>query len=149
MHSSAVSDSHLSCHAHAMLRPCHSSQGRHIACPSRDGLCATCPRSSSSGYHAEFQEDFYQKHTNLRCRWPVWNKTTFVMDEGKSGSSTLQKRRSDKTVGLAVRIFLATMRTFTKDTALSEQGRGAARHVWINGTAWARHGHGMLCVNRP
>ena len=36
------------------------------------------------------------------------------------------------------------MRTFTKDTALSEQGRGAARLVWINarhgrGTAWARH----------
>ena len=47
-------------------------------------------------------------------------------------------------VGLAVRIFPATMRTFTKDTALSEQGRGAAWHVWINarhgrGTAWARH----------
>jgi hypothetical protein len=34
------------------------------------------------------------------------------------------------TVGLAVRIFPATMRTFTKDTALSEHGRG---------TAWARH----------
>ena len=36
------------------------------------------------------------------------------------------------------------MRTFTKDTALSEQGRGAAWHVWIKarhgrGTAWARH----------
>jgi predicted nuclease with RNAse H fold len=33
------------------------------------------------------------------------------------------------TVGLAVRIFPATMRTFTKDTALSEHGRGAAWHV--------------------
>jgi hypothetical protein len=32
----------------------------------------------------------YQKHTNLRCRWPVWNQTTFVMEEEKSGSSTLQ-----------------------------------------------------------
>ena len=70
--------------------------------------------------------------------------------------------------GLAVRIFPATMRTLTKDTALSEQGRGAAWHVWINarhgrGIAWARHGmcelthgmagglhgRGMLCVNRP
>ena len=49
------------------------------------------------------------------------------------------------TVGLAVRIFTATMRTFAKDTALSEQGRGAAWHVWIN----ARHRRGMLCVNRP
>ena len=49
------------------------------------------------------------------------------------------------TVGLAVRIFPATMRTFTKDTELSEQGRGAAWNVWING--W--HGRGMLCLNRP
>jgi hypothetical protein len=24
----------------------------------------TCPRSSSSGYHAELHEDRYQKHTN-------------------------------------------------------------------------------------
>ena len=46
------------------------------------------------------------------------------------------------------------MRTFTKGTALSEHGRDAAWHVWINvrhgsGKARARHGHGMLCVNRP
>jgi hypothetical protein len=56
--------------------------------------------------------------------------------------------------GTAVRIFPATMRTFTKDTALSEQGTGAAWHVLINerhgrGTAWEQHGRGMLCVNRP
>ena len=44
----------------------------------------------------------------------------------KSGSSTLQKRRS---VGLAVRIFPATTRPLTKDTAMSEQGRSAAWHV--------------------
>ena len=53
------------------------------------------------------------------------------------------------TVGLAVRIFPATTRTLTKDTALSEYGRGmawalhglcelTARHG--RGTAWARHG---------
>jgi hypothetical protein len=62
-------------------------------------------------------------------------------------------------VGLAVRIFPATTRTLTKDTALSEQGRGATWHVWINAQhgmcelthsmAGKRHGHGMLCVNRP
>jgi hypothetical protein len=29
----------------------------------------TCPRSASSGYHAEFHEGCYQKHTNpLNCR---------------------------------------------------------------------------------
>jgi hypothetical protein len=32
-------------------------------------MWATCPRSASSGYHAEFHEDCYQKHTNsLNCR---------------------------------------------------------------------------------
>jgi hypothetical protein len=32
-------------------------------------MWATCPLSVSSGYHAEFHEDFYQKHTNsLNCR---------------------------------------------------------------------------------
>jgi hypothetical protein len=41
-------------------------------------------------------------------------------------------------------MFPATTRNFTKDTAFSEQGRGAAWRVWINarhgrGTAWARH----------
>jgi hypothetical protein len=43
-----------------------------------------------------------------------------------------------ETVGLALRIFPATTRPFTKDTALSENGRGAAWHGW--GTVWARHG---------
>ena len=81
---------------HAMLRPWRSSQGHGTARPSRDGLWATCPRSASSGYHAEFHEVCHQNHTNLRCRWPVWNQTTFVMDEEKSGSSTLLKRRCVK-----------------------------------------------------
>jgi len=66
--SAAVSDSHLPCHAHAvphaMLWPCRSSQGHGTVRPSRDDLWATCPRSASSGYHAEFHEDCYQKHTN-------------------------------------------------------------------------------------
>jgi hypothetical protein len=76
---------------HAMPRPCRSSQGHGTARLWRDGLWATCPLSASSGYHAEYHEDCYQKHTNLRCRWQVWNQTTFVMDEERSGSSTLQK----------------------------------------------------------
>jgi hypothetical protein len=56
LHSVAVSDSHLPRHAHAMFCPCRSSQGHGTARPSRDGLWATCPRSASSGYHAEFHE---------------------------------------------------------------------------------------------
>ena len=93
LHSEAVSDSHLPCHAQAIFRTCCSSQGHGTERPWRDGLWATCPRSVSSGYDAEFHEVCYQTHTSLRCRWPVWNQTRFVMDEEKSGRGTLQKRR--------------------------------------------------------
>jgi hypothetical protein len=86
LHSAAVFDSHMPCRARAMPRTCvlkAPSQGhgtaRHgrgmgMACgnwhrPSRDGMWATWPRSASSGYHAEFYEGCYQKHTNLlHCR---------------------------------------------------------------------------------
>ena len=52
--------------------------------------------------------------------------------------------KKDNLLNCWTRIFPATTRTFTKDAALLEQGRGAAWHVWINarhgrGTAWARH----------
>ena len=43
LHSAAVSDSHLPCRAHAMLRPRRFSQGHGTAWPPRDGLWATCP----------------------------------------------------------------------------------------------------------
>ena len=62
LHSTAVSDSHLPSHTHAMLRPCRSSPGHGTARPSRDGLWATCPRSASSSYRTEFHEGCYQKH---------------------------------------------------------------------------------------
>jgi len=52
------------CLAHAMLWPCRSSQGHSTERPSRDSLWATCPLSASPGYHAEFHEGCYQKHTN-------------------------------------------------------------------------------------
>ena len=48
----------------AMPCPCRSSEGHGTARSSTDGLWATCPPSNSSGYHAEFHEDCYQKHTN-------------------------------------------------------------------------------------
>ena len=58
----------LMCLSHLIytVRPCliHTCHRHCTARPSRDGLWATCPRSTSSGYHAEFHEDCYQKHTS-------------------------------------------------------------------------------------
>jgi hypothetical protein len=85
----------------------------------------------------------YQTHTNLRCRWPVWNQTPFARTR-KRVEGENKKKTICYNVGLAVRIFPATMRTFTKDTAHSEQGRGAAWHVW--GMAGERHGSNMGAV---
>jgi len=133
LHSAALSDSHLPCRAHAI--PDHVVVLKATAQHGRRET--TCSRSASSSYHAEFHEGCYQTHTNLRCRWPVWNQTPFACTR-KSVVAAHYKKDS---VGLAVRIFPATMQTFTKDTALSEQGRGTAWQVWIN----ARHDMGTAC----
>jgi hypothetical protein len=101
----------------AMLWPCRSIQGHGTERLSKDGLWATCPRSASSGYHAEFHE-VYQKHTTPPHNDPYLRLERVVV-------ANYKKR-------LAVRVFPATMRTFTKDTALSEQGMDAAWHVRIN-----------------
>ena len=69
-----------------------------------------------------------QTRTNLRCRWLVWNQTLFIMDEEKSGSSTLQKRRSV--------------------TLLDYQSDISDYHADIHeghGTAGAGRGRGMAC----
>ena len=53
---------------------------------------------------------------------------TVCMDKEKSDSSTLQKKTIRYTVGLAVRIFPATMRTFIEghNTVGAGQGRSMA-----------------------
>jgi len=128
-----------------MLRPCRSSQGHGTAHPSRDGLWAICPRSASSGYHAEFHEGCYQKHTNLRRRWPVCNQTTFVMDEEKGGSSTLKKKADLLNCWTSSSDISGYHADFHEGHALSGHGRGAAWHVWVNGTGTTRerYGRGM------
>jgi hypothetical protein len=82
VHSGAVFDSHMQCRARAMPRPCRSesdiSRPLHSAEWVWHGMCelasdvqrryvGTCTGSASSGYHAEFHEGCYQKHTN-KCR---------------------------------------------------------------------------------
>ena len=138
LHSAAVSDSHLPCRGHAMLWPCRSSQGHGTARPSIDGLWATCPRLASSGNPT-------RSSTKIVIRSIPNLLTTIHTYDCKEWYQHTTKRTICYTVGLAVRIFPATTRTFTKDTALLEQGRGTAWYVWIN----ARHGHDMLCVNPP
>ena len=136
LHSAAVSDSHLPCRAHAI--PDHAVLLKATAHDRRETPCGltasvrllpAITRSST-----KLLSDVYQSQMQVASVKP-----NIVTDEEKSGSSTLQKD-----VLLPFRIFPATMRIFTKDAALSEQGRGAGWHVWNNarrgrGTAWARH----------
>jgi len=147
LHSAAVSDSHLTmpcpCRAHAVLWPGRSSQGHGTARPSRDGLWATCPLSVSSGYHTEFHEGCYQKHTNFRCRWQVWNETKFVMNEENSASNTLQKRRSLKLLDLQFEYFrlpwvLSRRTRHYRNMAGARHGMCELTGRHGRGTAWAR-----------
>jgi hypothetical protein len=140
LHSAAVSDSHLPCCAHAI--PEHAVLLKATAQHSRRetvwGLLSRVrflPATTQSS--TKLLWDAYQSQMQVASV----KLNTVCMGEEKGGRSTIQKKTICYTVGLAIRIFCAIMRTFTKDAALSEQGRGAAWHVWIN----ARHGRGTAC----
>jgi hypothetical protein len=78
-------------------------------------MWATWPRSDPSGYHAEFHEVYYHKHTN-----PLNSRTS---------SSDISVYHADFHEG--------------HGTVGEWQGRGTAWQRHGMGTAWARHGHGM------
>jgi len=74
----------------------------------------------------------------------------------KSGSSTLQKRRSVKLLDQQFEYFRLPGELSRRTRHC--RSRAGERHgmceftAWQGngmGTAWARHGHGMLCVNPP
>jgi hypothetical protein len=83
LYSAAVFDSQMPCHDHAVLKQllkttAQCSMGAewarqgHVMCELASAVerrhVGNCPRSVSSGYHAEFHEG-YQKHANpLNCR---------------------------------------------------------------------------------
>ena len=125
-----------------MLRPSRSFQGHGTAWPSRESLWATCPLWASSGYHAEFQEVAI-RHIPVSDAGGQCETKHHLSWTRKRVVAAHYKKDDLLHCWTGSRIFPATMRTFTKDTALSELGRGAAWHVWINarhgsGTAWAR-----------
>ena len=135
LHSAAVSDSHLPSHAHAIPDHAILLQGHGTERPSTADVWAICSRSASSGYHAEF-------HKVLIRRIPISDAggqcvTIHRLSWTRKREVAAHYKKYDMLhCGLAVQIFPATMRTFTKDKALSEQGRG---------TAWQGNGMGAAC----
>ena len=112
----------LPCSDHAVLLKATAQHGRQeTACllPARFRLLPATKRSSTKVVTRSIQiSDAGETKHRLS-----WKRKRVVVAHYK------KKKTICYTVGLAVRIFPATMRTFTKDTALSEQGRGAAWHV--------------------
>jgi len=123
------SNSHLPCRAHtipdhSLLLKATAQQGRRQrACGLLDRirLLPATTRSSlkflSGAYQSQMQVASVKPNTVCHWRGKEWQQHT--------------TKKTMLHCGLAVRIFSATMRTVTKDTALSEQGRGAACYVWI------------------
>ena len=109
-------------------------------------MWANCQRSSSSGYHAEFHEVVIRRipisdaggqcETNHRLSW----KRRRVVAAHYKKTDLLHCWTSS-------RIFLATMRTFAKDTALSEQSRGVCELT--HGMAGERHAMCESAFNVP
>ena len=120
LQSAAVSDSHLPCRAHAI--PDHAVLLKVTAQHGLERLLARvrllpATRRSST----KVLSDAHQSQMQVASVKP----NTVCMDE----ESVVAEYYKEDSVGLAVRIFPATMRTFTKDKALSEHGRRAAWHV--------------------
>ena len=124
LHSAAMSDSHLSCHTHAI--PDHAillkatAQHGHRVTPCGPTVnvwhLPAITRSST-----KLLSDIPISDAGNQCETKhrlTWTRKRVVAAHYKKDDLLY--------CGLAVRIFPATTRTFTKDTALSEQGRGAA-----------------------
>jgi hypothetical protein len=85
-------------------------RGMGMACvnlhwPSRDGMWATCMRSVSSGYQAEFHEG-YQRHINpLNCRTSSWDISGYHADFHEGHGTVGEWQGHGRVcVGLALRV---------------------------------------------
>jgi len=107
----------------------HFSQGHGTAWPSRYDLWAPCLHLVSSGYHAEFHEDCYQKHTNPPHNDPHLQLSSVVAAHYKKDN---------------------LLHCWTSSSDIFRLPRGLSQRTQhCRSTVGARHGHGMLCVNRP
>ena len=133
LHSAAMYDSHLPCHAHAMLWPCRSYQGHGTARPLRDGLWANWLRSASSSYHAVFHEGCYQKHTNPPHNDPyLWLLRVVVAHYEKDDLLNCW------TSSLDISGYHADFH-YGHGTVRAWQGHGMAWQGDSMGAAWLRH----------
>jgi hypothetical protein len=103
-------------------------------------MWATCPRSASSGYHAEFHEGHGTVGEWHGRSWHVW------INAARHGMCELTRHDMSAAWNLWINAAGHGM------CELTRHGMGAAWHVWIN-AAWnvwinaARHGRRMACVN--
>jgi hypothetical protein len=132
------------CHDHAVLKATSEGHGtaRHghgMTCVNvgrPDGMWATCTLSASSGYHAEFHESCYQKHTNpLNCRTSSSDISVYHADfhEGHGTVGEWQER------GIACV-------SQTRPQCINQMGKTQSKPLAarrFRGTAWAQHGHSM------
>ena len=150
LHSTAVSDSHLPCHDHAILRPCRSSQEHGTEGPSTDGLWATLPAFGffplPHGVPRRLLSEAHQSQTQVVSVKP----NTVCHGRGKERQQHTTNKTICYTVGLAVRIFRLSCGHSRRTRHC--RSRAGARHGKCelkHGMACERHGQDMLCVNRP
>jgi hypothetical protein len=116
------------CHGVAMPFPCHATTMLFWKRP----LKATAQRGMRGAWCVWISNGRPETTCGRPARVRLLPATT------RSSTKVVTRSR------LAVRIFPSTKRTFMKDTALSENDRFAAWHMWIN-AAGKRHGNGMVC----
>jgi hypothetical protein len=143
--------------------PCRSAKGLNCVFPIWFTLCGRVRFSLPCRFHAVplpcHDQPFWKRplkataQRGMGTAWYVWisigRPETACERPARFRLLPATTRISTKVVirsRLAVRFFPSTTRTITKSTALSENGRGVAWHVWII-AAGERHGNGTVCVS--